>query len=72
MLRKLCERGLFQNVGGVVSPLMSREDYYARQSEEFVAETFGGSLPGFIAAFTQRKKLTAEEAAEIRKLIEGM
>ena len=72
VLRKLCERGLFQNVGGVVSPLMSREDYYARQSEEFVAETFGGSLPGFIAAFTQRKKLTAEEAAEIRKLIEGM
>ena len=54
VLRKLCERGLFQNVGGVVSPLMSREDYYARQSEEFVAETFGGSLPGFIAAFTQR------------------
>ena len=72
VLRKLCERGLFQNVGGVVSPLMSREDYYARQSEEFVAETFGGSLPGFIAAFTQRKKLTAEEAAEIRRLIEGM
>ena len=72
VLRKLCERGLFQNVGGVVSPLMSREDYYARQSEEFVAETFGGSLPGFIAAFTQRKKLTAEEAAEIRKLIEGI
>jgi len=72
VLRKLCERGLFQNVGGVVSPLMSREDYYARQSEEFVAETFGGSLPGFIAAFTQRKKLSPEEAAEIRKLIEGI
>ena len=72
VLRKLCERGLFQNVGGVVSPLMSREDYYARQSEEFVAETFGGSLPGFVAAFTQRKKLSPEEAAEIRKLIEGI
>ena len=72
VLRKLCERGLFQNVGGVVSPLMSREDYYARQSEEFVAEAFGGSLPGFIAAFTQRKKLSPEEAAEIRRLIEGI
>jgi len=72
VLRKLCERGLFQNVNGVVSPVLSREEFYALQSEEFVDETFGGSLPGFVAAFTQRKKLTAEEAAEIRKLIEGM
>ena len=72
VLRKLCERGIFQNVGGVVSPVLSRAEFYAVQSEEFVAETFGGSLPSFVAAFTQRKTLTAEEAAEIRKLIEGM
>ncbi len=72
VLRKLCEKGIFQNMGGVVSPVMSREEFYAAQSEEFVAETFGGSLPSFVAAFTQRKKLTPEEAAEIRKLIEGM
>ena len=72
VLRKLCERGLFQNVDGVVSPVMSREAFYAAQSEEFVSEAFGGSLPGFIAAFTQRKKLTPEEAAEIRKLIDGI
>ena len=72
VLRKLCERGIFQNAGGVVSPLLSREEFYAMQSEEFVTETFGGSLPSFVAAFTQRKKLTAEEAAEICRLIEGM
>ena len=72
VLRKLCERGIFQNVNGVVSQVLSREEFYARQSEEFVDETFGGSLPSFVAAFTQRKKLTAEEAAEIRRLIEGM
>ena len=72
VLRKLCEKGIFQNTGGVVTAVMSREEFYALQSEEFVAESFGGSLPGFIAAFTQRKKLTPEEAAEIRKLIEGM
>jgi len=72
VLRKLCERGIFQNVNGVVSQVLSREEFYARQSEEFVDETFGGSLPSFVAAFTQRKKLTAAEAAEIRRLIEGM
>ena len=72
VLRKLCERGIFQNVNGVVSQVLSREEFYARQSEEFVDETFGGSLPSFVAAFTQRKKLSPEEAAEIRKLIEGI
>ena len=72
VLRKLCERGIFQNAGGVVSPLLSREEFYAMQSEEFVTETFGGSLPSFVAAFTQRKKLSPEEAAEIRRLIEGI
>ena len=72
VLRKLCQRGLFRNEGGVVTAAMSREEYCALQSEEFVEETFGGSLPGFIAAFTQRRKLTAEEAEAIRKLIEGM
>ena len=72
VLRKLCDRGIFRNEGGLVSSVLSREEFYAMQSEAFVEETFGGSLPGFVAAFTQRKKLTAEEAAEIRRLIEGM
>ena len=72
VLRKLCEKGLFQNVGGVVSAVMSREEFYALQSEEFVEEAFGGSLPGFIAAFTQRKKLTPQEAEEIRRMIEEL
>ena len=70
VLRKLCERGIFQNIGGTVTPLISREEYFALQSEEFVEETFGGSLPGFIAAFTKRRNLTPEEADAIRKMIE--
>ena len=70
VLRKLCERGIFQNKNGVVTSVLSREAFYAIQSEEFVEETFAGSLPSFIAAFTQRKRLTPEEAAEIRKMIE--
>jgi len=72
VLRKLCERGIFQNEHGTVTVRLSRAEFYAIQSEEFVEETFDGSLPSFIAAFTRRKTLTAEEAAEIRKLIEGM
>lgn len=70
VLRKLCERGIFKNEGGVVTSRISREDFYAMQSEKFVEETFEGSLPAFIAAFTKRKQLTKEEIKELRKLIE--
>ena len=70
VLRELCERGIFQNKDGKVTVLIPREEFFAMQSEEFVEETFSGSLPSFIAAFTRRKKLTPEEAAAIRKMIE--
>lgn len=70
VLRKLCERGIFKNENGSVSSLISREDFYAMQSEKFVEETFEGSLPAFIAAFTKRKHLTKDEITELKKLIE--
>ena len=70
VLRKLCERGLFQNEGGVVTARISREEFHALQSEKFVEETFEGSLPAFIAAFTTRKALSAEEIAQIRQMID--
>ena len=70
VLRKLCERGLFQNREGTVSAVISREEFYAMQSEKFVEETFEGSLPKFLAAFTTRKSLTAEEIGEILRMID--
>jgi len=71
VLRKLCERGIFQNVDGMVSAVISREEFYAMQSERFVEETFDGSLPAFLAAFSKRKALTAQEIDEIRKMIDA-
>ena len=71
VLKKLCEKGIFQNVEGVVSAKISKDEFYAMRSEQFVEETFQGSLPAFIAAFTQRKQLTEEEINEIRRRIEG-
>ncbi len=71
VLRKLCERGIFRNENGVVSSLLSREDFRANQGEQFVSETYGGSLPAFIAAFTARRGLTEAEAEEIQKLIDA-
>lgn len=71
VLRKLCEKGLFQNKDGVVTSRMDRESYFALQSEQFVEETFGGSLPAFLAAFTTKKKLTGEDLAQLRRMIES-
>ena len=71
VLKKLCDRGIFQNREGTVSSLISKEDFYAMQSEKFVEETFEGSLPAFLAAFTKRKNLTPEEIREIRAMIDS-
>ena len=70
VLKRLCDKGIFQNQGGLVTSLISRQDLCALQSEKFVADTFDGSLPAFLAAFTSRKSLSAEEVAQLRRMID--
>lgn len=70
MLKRLCEREIFQNDSGTVSSLMSKSEFGAAQGEQFLTETFDGSLPRFLAAFTRRKKLSEKEIKEIQKLID--
>lgn len=70
VLRRLCERGLFQNEEGTVASLVSKEDFFALQSEKFVDDTFAGSLPRFLAAFTRRKKLSEREIEQLQRIIE--
>ncbi len=72
VLKRLCDRGLFQNQGGTVTALVSREEFFARQSEQFVEETFSGSLPAFLAAFGSRRKLSDTEIDELQKVIDSM
>ena len=69
VLKRLCEKGLFRNEGGRVTSRISRRDFYAAQSERFVEETFSGSLPAFLAAFTARRSLSDEEIACLRRMI---
>ncbi|MCR5337826.1 MAG: BlaI/MecI/CopY family transcriptional regulator [Lachnospiraceae bacterium] len=71
VLRKLCEKGLLQNENGVVTSLVSKEDFYSDRSRQIVEESFSGSLPAFVAAFVSKKKLTNEEADEIQSLIDA-
>lgn len=71
VLKRLCDKGLFQNERGRVTSLVSRQEFYAAQSERFVEETFSGSLPAFLAAFTTRKQLSREEIAVLRQMVDS-
>lgn len=70
MLKRLCDRKLFINQNGLVTSLMSREEFLAAQGELFIQENFNGFLPSFLTAFVKRKKLSQEEITEIRKIID--
>ena len=72
VLKRLCERGLFQNQNGTVTSLVSREEFYARHSDQYVEETFGGSLPAFLTAFGKKNKLSDKEIDEIQMIIDSM
>lgn len=72
ILKRLCDRGIFQNQKGTVTARISRQEFYAMQSEQFVEENFDGSLPAFLAAFGSRKRLSEGEIAELERMIAGM
>ena len=72
VLKRLCDRGLFQNQGGTVTSLVSRQEFYALQSEKFVEDTFSGSLPAFLTAFGSRKRLDKDQIDQLQKIIDEM
>ncbi len=70
VLKRLCGRGLFQNAKGMVTSLVSYEEFQAKQSEKFVEEKFKGSLPSFVAAFCSRKPLSRQDIAQLQEIID--
>lgn len=70
MLKKLCEKGIFQNSDAVVQVLISKEEFNSRQSRRYVEDVFAGSLPGFLTAFCGGRKLSKKEAEEMKRFIE--
>ena len=71
VLKHMINRGLFENDNKTVRVLITRDEFYADQSREYVSEQFEGSLPKFIAAFTSKSKLSREEAEELKRLIDN-
>jgi BlaI family penicillinase repressor len=71
VLKKLCNRGVLQNIDATVTSLVKQEQVQKYQSEQFIKRTFGGSLPRFITAFMDDKTLSRQEADELKKLIDS-
>ena len=72
VLKKLCDKGIFKTENSLVTAVISKEEFEGMQSEQFVEETFKGSLPAFLTAFNSRKKLSDADIDEIQKLIDRM
>lgn len=70
VLKKLCEKGLFQNNVGVVTSLISKEEFIMQRSEELVHKSFGGSLPMFVSAFISKNRLSASDVEALQKMID--
>ncbi len=70
VLKNLCDKGIFQNQNAVITSLLKRDEFYAKQSRRYVEDAFGGSLPKFLTAFIGGRKLTDSQAAELKKLID--
>lgn len=71
VLKKLCERGILQNSGGLVTAPVKKEEVQRAESAAVVDKTFGGSLPRFVAAFLNAQPISPEEAAEIRAMLDA-
>lgn len=70
VLRKLCEKGILQNENGVVTSLISKEEFYSERSTQIIEESYAGSLPAFVAAFISKKQLTSAEVDDIQRMID--
>ena len=70
VLRKLCENGIFKNEDAVVRAVITQEEYVRRKGEVYLNEHYNGSLPKFVAAFMDKKKLKRSEIEELAKMIE--
>jgi predicted transcriptional regulator len=70
ILKRLCDKGIFENDNATITVAISRDEYLARQSRRYVEDAFGGSLPKFITSFIGGKRLTDKQADEIQRLID--
>jgi len=70
VLKKLCDKDVFKNKNAMVSTVLTQEAYIKQQSYRYVDDAFGGSLPRFITALIGGRRISPEQAEELKRLIE--
>ena len=71
VLRKLCEKGIMQNIDATVTSLIPKEEIQRNASIDFMEKNFHNSIPAFLAAFGSRKKMSDAEIEDLKKIIDG-
>jgi len=69
VIRRLAERGVLKNENTIVSSLVSKEQVQQAEMEEMMDRTFEGSVPAFITAFANSKRLSKQDIDQLENLI---
>ncbi|WP_418455508.1 BlaI/MecI/CopY family transcriptional regulator [Allofournierella sp.] len=70
VLKNLCNKGVLQNENALVTALVKESEVQKQESASVVDRAFGGSLPGFVAAFLNQKGISPQEADQIQAMID--
>lgn len=70
VIKRLCERGVLKNDGGVITSLVSKDQAQTAEIDELVEKKFEGSIPAFVAAFGRQQKLSQEDIQQMQQLID--
>jgi len=70
VIKRLSERGIVKNEKTVVTALVTKDAVQAAEVDDLVNNTFEGSVPAFIAAFTKRRELSDREIDALQDMID--
>ena len=70
VIKRLSERNVIKSENAVITSLVSKSEVQTAEIDDMVEKTFAGSIPDFLAAFANSKKLSKKEIEEIQKLID--
>ncbi len=74
LLNRLLNKGAVEAVKDgrryLYSPVLKREDWLMRESKGLLDRLFGGRVAPLVAHFSEQRKLTKKDLADLKKLIE--
>lgn len=70
VIRKLSEKGIVKNEKTIVESLVKKDVVDRQAGDELLERTCQGNIPAFFAAFLKDRKLSGEEVARIRRIID--